>query len=131
MPFNLCNSDTGCVPDNFDHTYCYSGTVDSNFRTAITESMSNLDAQSSYFDTFIASCNSLTDAQWQQTTAPGGGVRGDHLCRAKNSANECERARLRLNARAAYRRRESPKDSVSRAWPLRRPYSRRHDRLYA
>lgn len=94
--FNGCNSVSGCLPDNFDHTYCWgSSFTATNLRSAANYAMGNLDSQTSYFDTFISSCGSLTDVIWH--TMSTAGVRGDYVCLAFNSAGECEQSRVRLN----------------------------------
>jgi len=94
--FNGCNSVSGCLPDNFDHTYCWgSSFTASDLRSAANYGMGNLDSQTSYFDTFIGTCGSVTDLIWH--TMSSSTTRGDYLCLAKNSANECEQARVRLN----------------------------------
>jgi len=92
------SSAEGCVPDNFNHWMCLSGTVDANFQNAINGAMLNLDNQTSYArfsESPVSACNSLTDLVWMQVS--GIGARGDYSCLAFNNEGECERARLRLN----------------------------------
>lgn len=95
--FGLCNDNTGCRPDNFEHTFCWDSTYSSPFYNAATYAMGNVDTQTSYWDTRMSPCTSSTDVRFQQTNAPGSGTRGDYLCLAKNSAGDCERSRVRLN----------------------------------
>lgn len=94
--FNGCNSVSGCLPDNFTHTYCWgSSFTATNMRSAANYAMGNLDAQTSYTDSFSSSCSSITDVIWH--TMSSSTVRGDYVCLAFNSAGECEQARVRLN----------------------------------
>lgn len=57
--------------------------------------MINLDSQSSYYDNYVSNCTSSTDVRFQKTTAFP--ARGDYVCLAFNSSDECERSRVRLN----------------------------------
>lgn len=94
-PFGDCDSTSGCLPDNFEHTYCWDSTYTSAFYNAAKYSMTNLDSQSSYYDTYMSSCTNATDVRFQKTTAFS--ARGDYVCLAFNGAGNCERSRVRLN----------------------------------
>jgi hypothetical protein len=95
-------SGTGCLPDNFTHSYCWgSGFTDTNLRNAVDAAMAVLDGQSSYSDSFHSSCDSIIDARWEPLSS--GSLRGDALCLSFNGAftnghAECESTRVRLNA---------------------------------
>ncbi len=89
-------SSQGCVPDNFNHWYCFSGTVNSNIRTAFINAMVNLDTQTSYADfAESAGCNNVTDLVVVQDTSLG--ARGQYACEGFNINNHCEQATLRFN----------------------------------
>lgn len=96
--FGTYSNGAGPIPDNFDHTYCWSSGWTSGWNTYAQYAMGNLDGQTSYYDTFISSCSSVTDIYWQLNSSIG--ARGDYICNAFNSAGECERATIRLNPSA-------------------------------
>ena len=95
----------GAIPDNFNHTFCFSGAGWTAARQAVVNTqMANLDTQTSYFDTFPipTGCFATTDL-WFQVTALPAGVRGDWFpARAhENVANpDGSMAALRRTARA-------------------------------
>ncbi|WP_162907922.1 hypothetical protein [Allorhizocola rhizosphaerae] len=94
-------TDQGCVPDNFNHWYCYDesvGTINQTFRTQIVAAMVYLHDNTSYDQFFEPNgvCNAASDVVWQVTTAVAPN-RGDYACLTFNSAGRCEQARLRLN----------------------------------
>jgi hypothetical protein len=86
----------GCVPDNFNHWYCFSGAVNTNLRTAFATAMTNLDNLTRYA-AFVegAGCNGVTDLVVVQNTALP--LRGQYTCEAKNAFGDCERATLSFN----------------------------------
>jgi hypothetical protein len=93
--------DQGCVPDNFNHWYCYDesvGTINATYRNQIFLAMDYLHAQTNYDVVYEPNgvCNTVTDVKWQVTTAVAPN-RGDYQCLDWNSANNCEQALLRLN----------------------------------
>jgi hypothetical protein len=96
-PFPSC-AGNGCLPDNFNHWWCYDGSVNVLLTSAIRRAMNNLDEQTNYTQInepdFV--CNATTDVRWQENSGLGD-TRGDFWCLAPNSAGRCERARLRLN----------------------------------
>lgn len=86
-PFGLDTPTTnvagvGAIPDNFDHTYCFSGPGwTPSLRAVVNTQMVNLDTQTSYFDTYPAPpCLGQTDI-WFEVTALAAGVRGEWTCR--------------------------------------------------
>jgi hypothetical protein len=87
----------GCLPDNFNHWWCYDGSVSVVLASAIRRAMNTLDEQTNYTQInepdFV--CNTTTDVVWQQNT--GISDRGDFWCLDDNSSGRCEQARLRLN----------------------------------
>lgn len=94
-------TDQGCVPDNFNHWYCYDesvGAISQTYRTQIVAAMVWLHDNTSYDQFFEPNgvCNTVSDVVWQVTTAVAPN-RGDYACLSFNSAGRCEQARLRLN----------------------------------
>jgi hypothetical protein len=97
-PFAGCYgpfSAQGCLPDNFDHWFCFSGVVNDNLRTAFTAAMANLDNQTSYRDLLDTSCDNQTDIVVIQDTSLGS--RGSYVCIIEDAAGNCERSHIRLN----------------------------------
>jgi hypothetical protein len=85
----------GCLPDDFNHGFCFSGIVNQNLRTAFTAAMANLDAQTRYFDTALTSCDNLTDVIVIQNVTLTS--RGRYTCIISNAAGNCERGHIDLN----------------------------------
>lgn len=95
-PFGNYNGDgTGPIPDSFNHTYCWSSGWTSGWNTYGNYAMGNLDAQTSYYDTYDSTCDSATDILWQLNSSIS--ARGDYVCNAFNSSGYCSRATIRLN----------------------------------
>jgi len=95
--FGGCNADEGCKPDNLSHAWCYGdGFTSTALRDAATYGLTNLDAQTDFTQGRTTSCTATTDVIFIQFS-DAAGPRGDYLCLAFNSANECEQARVRLN----------------------------------
>lgn len=94
--FGGCDSNEGCVPDNFNHWYCFSTAMSVNIRGAFEAAMLYLDEETSY-DTFEepAGCNTATDLVVSQDTSLG--ARGQYSCQDWNDADDCEQATLVLN----------------------------------
>jgi hypothetical protein len=90
------SSDQGCLPDNFNHSYCISGTVNLNLQNAFRLQMVTLDNQTSYTDVNEGTaCNSTTDLVVVQDTSLGS--RGLYVCNAFDSAGNCARATVTFN----------------------------------
>lgn len=97
--FALCSGATGCLPDNKDHTYCWSADFQQHavMRDAGNYAMSNMVSQTTYSKTFVSECTELTDVVWIRDPTLGAGVRGAYECQAFNSADECEWSHVWLN----------------------------------
>lgn len=93
--FGGCDSNEGCVPDNFNHWYCVNGAIDVFLRGAFEAAMANLGETN--YDIFEegAGCNATTDLVVIQDT--GLDARGEYSCQTFNGSGFCERANLRLN----------------------------------
>lgn len=85
----------GCLPDNFSHTFCFSGIVNQNLRTAFTQAMQNLDIQTKYSDVFLESCDAVTDVIVIQDVTLD--ARGQYGCFQKTASGLCDRSHIRLN----------------------------------
>jgi hypothetical protein len=96
-----CNAaaETPCVPDNFEHTYCWGNSFDGqSVRDAAHYGMSNLDQQTQYDRNFLggsANCSSTTDVVWREFNDPT--LRGRYDCTATNGSSECEHSIIFMN----------------------------------
>lgn len=100
--FALCygsEGQSGCLPDNKEHTYCWSDTFEQYvvMTDAGSYAMSNMVSQTTYTKTFISDCTQLTDVVWIRDPNLGAGTRGSYQCQAFNTADECEWSHVRLN----------------------------------
>lgn len=97
-PYNAGPTQGGRVPDNWDHTFCISGTFPSSVFWHAVYGMANLDDQSGPFvDTYVDNCTPLTDVILTYSNDSAWGVYGAYQCQTFNSAGECEQARVWLN----------------------------------
>lgn len=96
-PFAGCygaSNAEGCLPDDFNHTYCFSGFFDEGLRAAFLGAMGNLHSDTDYFIEFVESCDNLTDIiVFEDVTVD----RGAYQCIIANAAGNCERAHIGLN----------------------------------
>lgn len=94
--FGGCNSNEGCVPDNFSHVYCISGAMNGNLQTAVESALQYLHDETNYNVAVDGSgCVNTTDLVLIQDTSLG--ARGQYACQLFNGAGDCERANLRFN----------------------------------
>lgn len=101
----LYNSTSGALPDNWNHTYCFSGAGwTATWKGYVNTQMANLDTQTNYYDTSKA-CDSITDISFQLSSSIS--ARGDYTCLSWNLGNdntantgdeECEASRIRINS---------------------------------
>lgn len=97
--FGMCNATSGCRADNFEHTYCYGGSLAGDgFQTAAGYGMSNLVAQTKFTKTYMSSCSSNTDVVFKRDDSIN--AYADTLCMAfVSGTNKCNRARVRFNGK--------------------------------
>lgn len=98
--FGACygpGSHEGCVPDNFNHWYCYNGAVDNTLRAAFESAMATLDLRTSYtqFQEPNGVCNTVTDIVVVQDASLT--ARGQYSCQTFNAFNDCDQGEVRLN----------------------------------
>lgn len=94
--FGGCNSNEGCLPDNFSHVYCFNGAMNSNLQNAILGALQYLHDETSYDVVLDGNgCVNTTDLVMTQDTSLG--ARGEYDCIIPNSQGNCERAHLRFN----------------------------------
>lgn len=94
--FGGCDTEEGCIPDNYQHTYCHESNMNNAFMYHAQNAMTYLDAYTDYYDTKV-SCSSSTDVIFRQVNS-GMTDRGDYQCLDFNTWGRCERALVRLNA---------------------------------
>jgi hypothetical protein len=94
--FGGCNSNEGCLPDNFSHVYCVSGSMNADLLTAVEGALQYLHDATNYNVAADGNgCVNTTDLVMIQDSALG--ARGQYSCQLFNSAGNCERANLRFN----------------------------------
>jgi hypothetical protein len=106
-PTNNVNG-VGAIPDNFGHTYCFDGAGwTTAWRNVVDSRMANLDAETSYWDSFLGSTCWGGNDVWFQLADLGPSLRGDYRCRWWNNGvdgipnsgdDRCESAIIRLNS---------------------------------
>lgn len=97
-PYNIGGSEGGRVPDNWDHTFCISGTFPSSVFWHAVYGMANMDDQSGpFYDTHVGNCTSTTDVIITYANDSSWSAYGQYVCDDFNSAGECEQARIWLN----------------------------------
>lgn len=93
-----CTAGAGTKPDDWVESYCWGSTFTSpDLRQGVQTAMDKLDAQTSYGDVYLATCDSGTNIRFMQDTLAGGtyGVWG---CDAPlNPDGECVRSVITLD----------------------------------
>lgn len=95
-----CPFSKGCVPDNYEHTYCYGANMAGNgLQNAAGYSMSNFVTQTNYSKTYMNSCTNSTDVVFKRNDSMSG-KRGRYTCMLPRSGADyiCLRARVELNS---------------------------------
>jgi hypothetical protein len=87
----------GCVPDNFEHTFCFESNMTSAFIYHSRNAMVYLGAYSSYYDNEQSSCGTATDIVFRQSSGTPSAY-ADYQCLDWNFWGRCEQARIRLDA---------------------------------
>ena len=99
----------GAIPDNFDHTFCFSGVGwTANWKDLVSSRMQNLDTQTLYFDNPVpnGACQNPTDLHFKLDTTLPNGTRGSWGCRLwengadglPNSGDDrCSAANIKIN----------------------------------
>jgi hypothetical protein len=94
--FGGCNSNEGCVPDNFSHVFCFSGAMNGDLQINILGALDYLHDETNYDASADGNgCVNTTDLVMIQDTSLG--ARGQYDCIIPNTAGDCERAELRFN----------------------------------
>lgn len=111
-PFAQCGINKGCKPDNYEHTYCFGGSLAGDgLQSAAGYSMRNLVAQTIFSKTYMASCTGSTDVVFKRNDSMGS-IRGRYTCLVPfGFSRMCGRARVELNSAALANMRNKYKTS--------------------
>lgn len=98
--YDQCDSDTGCEPDNQNHTWCYSTGMDTfNETEAAAYGVGNLSAETAFYDTYMQNCDGSSDILFRGADLSSGTL-GDYLCLDFTWNGDCGQARVRLDSAA-------------------------------
>lgn len=95
--YGIGGSDTGWIPDNHDHDYCWSTNFTwTSLRNLADDVMDSLEATTDFSGGSHQSCNSGTDVYFQRfnTTA----YRGQYQCDDRQGTYECDNADVRVSS---------------------------------
>ncbi|WP_143030380.1 hypothetical protein [Blastococcus aurantiacus] len=87
----------GVRPDNHTHTWCWVNAWPEVEFWGAVHGIHNLDDQSAFTQVHAPTCESITDVRFTYFSDSGQQILGDNICLGRNSANECESSRTRLN----------------------------------
>lgn len=102
-PYPNCTYGHACIPDNYEHTYCFGASLAGDgLQSAAGYSMNNLVTQTRYSKTYMDPCSGNTDVVFKRNDSLSGS-RGRYTCMEPLSGSSlvCLRARIEFNGEYA------------------------------
>lgn len=97
--YDQCDIDTGCEPDNHEHTFCWSTNFDTdNKRDAADYAMTNLANETSFTRNYLSTCSTSTDILFRGYNFTNGRL-AEYQC-LDFVVGGCGQARILLDADA-------------------------------